>query len=169
MYKVKRYHNAEKPFELDRSRKYNQAVTFKPRGLWFGFGNAWIEWCRSEMPQWVRQHTYEVEPNGANILMLKTEADFLAFNREYKADYYEEDGRRIEGMKILLGIDWPKLASEYAGIEIPVYLWKFRLHPEFMWFYGWDCASGCIWNVRDIELRHVKTNLQPNGYMKMRK
>lgn len=93
---------------------------------------------------------------GADLLTLKTEADFLEFNRSYKTRYYEEDGARIEGLITMRGIDWPRLAREYDGIEIPSYLWQFRLHPGFLWFYGWDVASGCIWTVRDVELKCAK-------------
>ena len=150
-----RYHNAREIFDLDRNRKYEQAVTFKPRGLWYGFGGAWIEWCRSEMPQWIKPHTYEVEPNGANLLVLRTEADLLQFNSDYKTNYYEENGERIDGLKIIRGVDWPRLAVEYDGIEIPVYLWQFRLHTEFLWFYGWDIASGCIWMVDKVDLKRT--------------
>lgn len=158
-----RYHNAGESFELDRSRKYDQAVTFKPMGLWFGFGDAWIERCQSSTPRWVKPCNYQVMLNGANLLVLKTNADFLTFNKRYKADYYEENGIRVNGLVIMRGIDWPKIAREYDGIEMPIYLWRFRLHPEFMWFYGWDCASGCVWNLSQIELRYVEKTTRAAG------
>lgn len=41
-------------------------------------------------------------------------------------------------------IRWRDLAQEYQGIIIAPYIWQYRL--EMSWYYGWDCASGCIWD-----------------------
>jgi hypothetical protein len=47
------------------------------------------------------------------------------------------------------GIDWQAVADDYAGCIIAPYNWEYRLN--LMWYYGWDCASGCIWDARVIE------------------
>jgi hypothetical protein len=48
-------------------------------------------------------------------------------------------------------IDWPKVAEHYAGIEICPYLSNKRNDDDFFWYYGWDVASGCIWDQKGIE------------------
>ena len=54
-------------------------------------------------------------------------------------------------------IDWAEVASKYDGIIISPYQWSLRLDMEMMWYYGWDCASGCIWNISAIkELKEVQ-------------
>jgi hypothetical protein len=29
-------------------------------------------------------------------------------------------------------------------------VWECRLDPAAAWYYGWDCASGCVWNLEVI-------------------
>ena len=43
--------------ELDFSKKYQQVgpeTSFKPAGLWYSLDNEWVEWCESNMPEWVK-------------------------------------------------------------------------------------------------------------------
>jgi len=55
-------------------------------------------------------------------------------------------------------INWPAVAEKYDGIIIAPYIWQRRLsdNPDHFWYYGWDCASGCIWNTEVIEEIHTK-------------
>lgn len=48
-------------------------------------------------------------------------------------------------------IDWVKVKPLYDGIIITPYQWRCRLDPDIFWYYSWDCASGCIWNLETIE------------------
>lgn len=50
-------------------------------------------------------------------------------------------------------IRWPLVASLYDGILIPRYLWSIRFRN---WYYGWDCASGCVWNTDVIRIESVE-------------
>ena len=53
-------------------------------------------------------------------------------------------------------IDWPKVAERYDGIIIAPYQWSRRLDGP-MWYYGWDCASGCVWRARAVlELKSME-------------
>lgn len=52
-----------------------------------------------------------------------------------------------------LAIDWSAVAAQYGGILIAPYQWKRRL--ELTWYYGWDCASGCAWDLSLIELEPI--------------
>ena len=144
----KRIHNCLEPLYLDKSRQYEQTSHFKPKGLWYGFDDSWQKWCEGEQPNWIYQHFYELKPNGSNLLILQTRDDILRFNQEY-------GGRPIlPDIKIIEQIDWMRVACEYDGIEIPAYFFEFRLH--FLWFYGWDCASGAIWNLEKVDVVEIK-------------
>lgn len=46
-------------------------------------------------------------------------------------------------------INWPMVADRYQGIVIAPYLWSRRMDGG-LWYYGWDCASGCIWDAAAV-------------------
>lgn len=111
-----------------------QEVGMKPRGLWYGCGNSWLDWLESEMPQWLDQgnYLYEMWP-GDNLLYLRHADDLDRFTRQYGVKQYGNDYH----------IDWLKVADRHAGIEICPYHYSRRL--SLYWYYTWDVASGCIW------------------------
>lgn len=126
----------------------NQKVSAKPRGLWYGIGSSWIDWVRSEMPNWETEHVFKIEVDESKMRVIRTYDELLAFDKEYSvklnlgADYLRKIG----------DIDWRRVASEYGGIEIAPYIYKARMSVN--WYYGWDIASGCIWGdgiIRDIK------------------
>jgi hypothetical protein len=82
-------------------------------------------------------YTVTLSPT-ANILHVKSKKALENFARNFFLDspYYPS-------------IDWNKVAEEYQGIIIAPYRWEHRL--DMMWYYGWDCASGCIWDSKAIE------------------
>lgn len=45
------------------------------------------------------------------------------------------------------------VAKDYDGIEIAPYQESLRYDLE--WYYGWDVASGCIWNFEGIRLNKI--------------
>jgi len=128
----------------------------KPRGLWLSVvvdGECdWTRWCESEWPTWMRgkqKHEVRLAPD-ANVLRLSSPADLDRFTREYCIDRFPLDqpapyARRLES----LWVRWDAVAALYDGIIIAPYCWQRRL--TLLWYYGWDAASGCIWNARAIE------------------
>lgn len=42
----------------------------------------------------------------------------------------------------------PRVRQDYAGIEISPYQYECRF--ELTWYYGWDVASGCVWDKEAI-------------------
>ncbi len=120
----------------DKHRQFH-----KPKGLWLSVGEAWAEWCLAESfhISALSYVTPVILAPEANILRLNRVADLDSFTREYRTDSrytYSE------------GIDWPRVMSEYEGILIPKYYWSRRF--DLNWYYGWDCASGCIWRKRAV-------------------
>jgi len=114
----------------------NQSIGLKPKGLWYGVGPSWVDWVRSEMPEWEVDNIFKIDINTDRMLMISTSEELLAFNKNYGtviSNYYNV-------------IDWAKVASDYGGIEISPYNYKLRMAREVGWYYGWDVASGCIWD-----------------------
>lgn len=140
-----RIHVSTKPIsELGITQQSSGSL--KPKGLWYGFGDQWINWLKSEMPEWwdEAQYAYKVFPNLANILVINT---------------IEELDQFIDTYNIGRNIDWVRVAEEYDGIEFPSYSREgFRNlafsssdHMKYMWVYSMDISSGCIWNPNGIK------------------
>lgn len=137
------------PIELDINRKYKQSIEMKPRGFWYGFGTAWIDWCKSDMPHWVGEYIYTVDVGNSNILKINSMLELIEFTKQYEKDKYPAlpfIGRHDF-------IDWVSVSDKYDGIEITPYQWHARF--DYMWYYGWDVASGCIWNLKNVKLTPI--------------
>lgn len=122
-----------------------QVRGWKPFGLWYACGGAWIEWLETEMPEWLEdgKYLYEVRPNYSagglaagrygdyvgGVLRLSTEEEVVEFSRTYSN--FDK-------------VDWYEVASIWDGIEICPYQDDLRLSMHG-WYYPWDVASGCIW------------------------
>ena len=118
-----------------------QEPSFKPRGLWYGIGTSWIEWVRSEMPEWEGDYIFNLDIDPTKILQIKSSEELLKFSKEY--------ANNMNGSQ--LGIDWSEVAKQYSGIEISPYQYSMRFDSRTRWYYGWDIPSGCIWNSDAIK------------------
>lgn len=135
--KPTRLHYSSKPF-TQTPRVYTQRTEQKPDGLWYSVGSAWKDWCESEQFNLQRlQCVCKLEIDESRILKV---VDLLAFTEQYGVV-----NRTLE----LRSIDWAQVASAYAGIEIAPYQYKHRL--SLLWYYPWDVASGCIWDLSVIK------------------
>lgn len=194
-----------KNLTLGRFTNYEQPVEHKPKGLWYGIGDSWIQWCMSESSGWLGTHIYEVILDESKILKITNIAEFEAFEdahhdqppwkKEIRAIKDAEFEQRMKdagieytsagpqldpfdhffggrGLRFHDYMNYGKVAEKYGGIEITPYLWEKRLNS--MWYYGWDCASGCVWDrsaVTGIRLfarydegkdDFIKMSLQPD-------
>jgi len=162
--KQRRLHMSRyKTFSLKRFKDHEQKIEMKPDGFWYSVGDSWIQWCLSDAPGWLSPYIYEVILDEDKILKVSTIEEFDKFEDEHQGireefrllmDHMPElklsHGRRMR--RFFDQIDWPKIAQTYGGIEIAPYIWERRL--ESLWYYPWDCASGCVWNSTAIkELR----------------
>ena len=134
---------------LDRSREYVQSIGYKPSGLWVSVGDDWDRWCQAEQMEWTTDVPIALVDLTADaaerLLILDTEQAVRDLPTTYR------DGQPQWNDYI----DWPVIAERYAGIVIAPYQWGARL--DVMWYYGWDCASGCIWDLSVVE----RTRLAP--------
>lgn len=128
---------------------------FKPRGLWVSDDdceNNWREWCLAERFGLDRlTHVHDVNlAADASVLVLRSAADIRAFNREWLLD--------DPAIPWPFRLRWPDVQTRFDGLIITPYIWEMRLDMEAGWYYGWDCASGCIWEPRaiaSVRLREV--------------
>ena len=123
----------------------NQEISFKPKGLWYGIGDSWISWVKSEMPGWEDDNVFMIEINENLILRITNYNELVEFEDKYSTKNLDVNGGKsaLRARFDYKQIDWSKVAKDFAGIEIAPYIYKARY--EHMWYYGWDVASGCIW------------------------
>jgi hypothetical protein len=119
-----------------------QKSSSKPSGLWYGIGTSWIDWVKSEMPKWDYENIFEVKINESKVLKIDNIDDLYEFTEKY------EDQSLNNTMMSNYYIDWNKLSNEYSGIEIVPHIYEAVY--DLNWYYGWDVASGCIWNKNGI-------------------
>lgn len=140
-------------------KDYVQPKASKPRGVWWSCGNEWYEWCKGDMPDWCQyySHCYELRLNDDKILHLETPEQILEFTAEYGGnnEYYFTNEKQwmpvVTPGDYARDINWPEVAKLYSGIEICPYQYSLRLTSRTGWYYGWDIASGCVWDHNVIE------------------
>lgn len=125
----------------------DQTEDLKPRGLWLSVEGAddWKSWCEAESfgaDRLVYEHDVTL-CSDARILVLGSGSDLDGFTSRF--------GTQMTFSRLGTGVDWPAVAACYQGIIIAPYVWTRRLEPHCFWYYGWDCASGCIWDAAAIE------------------
>ncbi len=140
-----RVHMSKNPIYKLEQKEYLQLPGSKPNGLWYGFGKEWIDWIETGMPHWKGVYIYEVYMDKSNILKIKGYSQIEDFTKEYIL----KDGQYSE----TYFIDWKRVSLKYDGIEINPYMWKYRL--ELGWYYGWDVASGCVWNLDKVKIERL--------------
>lgn len=148
---------------LDEVKSTSQDVKgvepfFKPRGLWFsveGNDDGWKSWCEGEMFRTAHLaiQTEIIFKETARIFRISSPEEIDTFTEKYvlHAGVFAQLGLRPGFV-----IDWAKLATEFDAIVIAPYQWQRRLSEHTMWYYSWDCASGCVWNADAIsEIRQL--------------
>lgn len=122
---------------------------YKPAGFWYEVDGDWRRWCEGEDFQ-REGFIHNVSLNDCNVLFI----DSLRALDKFHAEYHHAE-RDITPTYRRMEIDWPRVAALYDGIEIAPYQWKRRMAHDFMWYYGWDCASGVIWRPKNATVAYV--------------
>lgn len=132
----------------------------KPNGFWVSVEGEddWRNWCEAE--EWRIEsldNEYDVVLSDfANILYLNSAQDILEFTIEYLDT--ESNPLPWKSTRYIL---WDDLRKKYDGIIIAPYQWSCSMSKETEWYYGWDVASGCIWNLSAVSsVTAVKNNSQ---------
>lgn len=122
----------------------------KPMGLWYCVGFGWLDFTTSDFTTFYtignRVHAFEISLDGLNILKITSYDDLLKFEDAYLVSNENEYMKKFD-------IDWARVAENYDGIEIAPYIHKARM--GHMWYYGWDVASGCIWNTSNLKYKPI--------------
>ena len=149
------HYSSQKIDQLEK-REYSQKdIEFqaKPRGLWISvegenLGYNWKEWCEiADFRIECLVFSYKIIlKEDSNILHLKTEEDILEFTKKYRLKTREWDPEWDTYQ-----LDWDEVKKRHQGIIISPYQWECRLALESSWYYGWDCSSGCIWDLDCIQ------------------
>lgn len=123
----------------------------KPRGLWYAVGFGWLDFTTNDFTSFYEEkevYAFEISLNGLNVLRITNYDELLKFEDVYLAPNENEymKGRKFD-------VDWSKVAEHYDGIEIAPYIYKARM--GHFWYYGWDVASGCIWNTSKLNYKYI--------------
>jgi hypothetical protein len=122
----------------------------KPCGLWLSVNDDWLTWCRSEQFQLhsLAHATEVILAAGANILRLHSPDELDEFSKRFAHGGLDYEINHC--------VRWSEVANLWQGIIIEPYQWSRRLTPHTSWYYGWDIASGCIWDAETVaELRPI--------------
>jgi hypothetical protein len=164
------YHWAPDPVRL-RKMSYPQSGHPKPNGLWFDVNEEWRRWCeavqfRIENLQY--RHTVTIL-DTSRILFLRKGKDIDVFTRQYGHDFSgriqllqsakdsdvfaRQYGRDLFGdvqKQFSNYIMWGEVAEKHSGIIINPY--SRARSRTYLWYYGWNCAGGCVWDPSVIRL-----------------
>lgn len=164
------YHWASNPVKLRRMR-YRQQGHPKPNGFWFDVDESWKRWCiATEFGLGDLRYRHAVSiMDSSRILILRSSKETDAFTREYgrnfsgniqllqsagEADTFARQyGRDLFSeirKQFSSYIMWDAVAEKYAGIIIDPY--SRAASRTHLWYYGWNCAAGCVWDTSVIRL-----------------
>lgn len=105
-----------------------------------GYSSDWVEWCKSEMPQWVSKTGFLLQvKSGAKILRMNTTRDarrvFEAIKLAYPKELNYELDLKYGGMS-LLRYPWNLISKEFDAIHCS------DPHVDrYGFMYSWDCES----------------------------
>lgn len=137
--------------EAKITEQKNKGISLKPFGLWYSIGVEWLDFTIYNFEGFYsdeKLYAYEINIDNLNILKLNTIEDVREFMKKYKI-----------GNDTYVSIDWKKVSETYDGIEINNY-GKIKneslLDFDYIWLYGWDVSSGCIWNTEKLNFKEIK-------------
>lgn len=148
-------------------------LPYKPNGFWISVDgdDDWLHWAKDNnfnIHNLAHRHVVTLKPD-AKVRLITTDAELCAFIKEYGEVMpypYTRRGVTLEGeiakmdawlaadcpwdaCRVDLNPDWNRVMKDYDAMIIAPYLYRSRW--PFIWYYTWDCASGCIWNTSIIE------------------
>jgi len=136
------------------------APAWKPDGLWYSCGGAWIDWLKYNFPSKRKEmnYLYDIEIDYSRVCKISTTEELREFEEQFSVINDDQPG--WSHMK--KQINWLNVQeSGYHGFEIN------PLVSRRYWLEYWDIPSGCIWepsavkNVKLIATRRTKRTSQP--------
>ena len=164
------YHWSPDPVKL-RRMSYPQSGNPKPNGLWFDVNGSWKKWCNSvqfRLENLRYRHTVTIL-DTSQLLFVRNAKEIDTFTRTYGHNlsghiqplqgseelnaFAHQYGNDLFGD--ILGhfshyIMWEEVAENYSGIIVHPY--SRARSQTYLWYHGWNCAGGCIWDTSVISL-----------------
>ena len=76
----------------------------KPKGLWYGCGDSWIEWVKGEMPKKLEEANYLYEVKlGEEIIQISNDDEFDNFQSEFGFSSLDEQ----------VAINWKEIQESF--------------------------------------------------------
>ena len=152
------HYSSDKIYDLDK-RNYHKnhfKNPSKPNGIWFSVegGYGWKEWCIDEdfrLESLIYKHDIILKKE-CSVIILSNPKDIFDFSDRFQSRHLSKETFLFSEWTPPSQIDWLKVEEEYQGIIITPYQPECRFSPKSSWYYGWDCASGCIWDINAIEV-----------------
>jgi hypothetical protein len=69
-----------------QKKDLKQGSHWKPKGFWYAFGTEWVDWVRTEMPEWEKPHLFKIDIDASRILQLNSTSDIQEFTKKYGND-----------------------------------------------------------------------------------
>ena len=82
---------------------------------------------------------------SGHIRLLQSAEDTDGFGRKYGRDLFADIQKQFSNY-----IMWEEVAEKHSGIVINPY--SRARSQTYLWYYGWNCAGGCIWDASVIRL-----------------
>lgn len=136
---------SDDPWKFDSNRLYTQQEESKPSGFWLGVDDDWKRWCEGAELDWADTPAIEFEVATEQCLWLKTPEDMKQFTAKFAVDY-----------NFGFLINWIEVSDQYSGIIIsPCHSVRSigGSIPDNLWYWGWDAASACIWDLSALRVK----------------
>lgn len=146
-YSANPYLSLDRLYSVFQSAPFTHGSQFdKPCGLWFSDDDdyGWKEWCEAEGYRIGKlQNAYLATLDLNSILHISNMKDFAKFHKRYS----------IKKDENYIVINWKAVAEKMKGIIISPYLLEVSesLDLSYIWYWGWDVACACIWDVSAIK------------------
>jgi hypothetical protein len=145
------HYSAEPMPPLTDPRQSSGRRIGKPsHGLWVSVesrhNDGWRHWCEDEnfgLDRLTHASEIVLKPK-AKPLWIKTAAAVQSLALRYPRQTDD-----VAYVSEIDAVDWSAVMREWPAIIIAPYQWRCRV--DVMWYYGWDCASGVIWDISIIE------------------
>jgi len=139
-------HLSKRPLIAIHDCQQTGTPNHKPLGLWFSVESdrqdGWIDWCKDNAWRDPDEafHT-ELDVDMSRMLLISSANELDLFHAEYAANPWPPYPQ------------WNKVADQWDGIVIAPYIVERRFEGDASrWYYGWDCASGCVWDASAVKL-----------------
>jgi hypothetical protein len=108
---------------IEDNFKISQSRHFKAQGLWYSFGNHWLNWCSENLEERYKSYKYLYEIDINDSVLKINPLDTFGFQKVY--------GNGLSEIK------WEELEKKYSGFEV----------EKYQKFFQWELGLGIWWDA----------------------